>query len=197
VRRRLLWISAKIKPRPGYQFKHLTLTIRNRTALDDMVAILTKHFRRLRQRKLWKRHVTGGAFVVEVTGNPGDWHAHIHTLIYSDFIPYAQLLKAWTSITSSTGVWIERVSRADLINHLARYLTKPLKPESVCEEINDALSSTRLFQPFGDWHGISATYKEPHHPCPVCGHTSWLPLDIIYRQGFGSAQEASIRAPPF
>lgn len=175
---RLRFLVANNPRKPVYSLKFLTLTIANMSDLNSMVAYLVKCFRKLRQRAVWKKYVDGGAFVIEVTGRPGNWHAHIHAIIFSRYIHRDNLVKAWFSISAGKGVDIRQVPTDAICNHLIKYLSKRQEPEMVTDEKSLVLKSYRLFQPFGSWFKLQRKYSRPKHPCEKCGASSWSPWDI-------------------
>ncbi len=179
---RLRFLVKNTERKPVYTLKFLTLTIANMPKLDPMVKFLVKCFRKLRNRAVWKKYVDGGAFVIEVTGRPGDWHAHIHAIIFARYIHRDAFVKAWNSISGGLGVDVRTIPTDALCNHLIKYLSKRQEPAMVSEEKNLVLKSYRLFQPFGCWFKLQKKYKRAPHPCEKCGKSSWSPWDIV--QGF-------------
>ena len=164
----------------GSTFKHLTLTIQNQHDLPEMLKGIIKSFRRLRQRAAWKNKVSGGAFVLEVTGRPGNWHAHIHAVLVARYFPFDILLKLWKEVSSGQGVYIQHKPVGIVVSHLCKYLSKPDVPEQVMEEVSAELKSYRMFQPFGCWFKLMKLYVKKKYPCPKCGEQCWLPYDIFY-----------------
>lgn len=177
---RLRFLVANTPRKPGYHLKFLTLTIANMPDLEKMVSYLVSCFRRLRNRAIWKKYVDGGAFVIEVTGRPNNWHAHVHAIIFAKYIPRDKLVIAWKSISSGLGVDIRQVPTDALCNHLIKYLSKRQEPDMVTDEKEKVLRSYRLFQPFGCWYKLQKKYKRKPHPCEECGHLSWTPFDIVH-----------------
>jgi len=165
----------------GQSYKHLTLTISSQPDLPEMVKFLIASFRRLRQSKLWRRLVSGGAFVIEVTrGVTGAYHAHIHAVIQSFFIPYVDLLKAWSLASrGSTGVYIQPIPIDQIVKYLTKYLSKQCEVPDPDERemMGRTLGRFRLFQPFGSWHGIKTVLEKPPYVCPCCGHTGYWALE--------------------
>lgn len=179
---RLRFLVKNTPRKPVYALKFLTLTIANMPNLEPMVAFMVKCFRKLRNRAVWKKYVDGGAFVIEVTGRPGNWHAHIHAIIFARYINRDSLVKAWKSISNGIGVDIRQITTDALCNHLIKYLSKRQEPEMITDEKNLVLKSYRLFQPFGCWFKLQKKYKRAKHPCEKCGESAWTPWDIA--QGF-------------
>lgn len=179
IRHRLLHLVNHVNPPQRYAFKHITLTIPNQPILESAVRILLGSFRRLRQRHCWKRHVKGGAFVIEVTGEPGRWHAHLHIIAESQFFPVYALARQWGACSPGRIVYIQVVRKTDIIKYVTKYLTKSAVSEASRLEVSHTLRRYRLFQPFGSWHGISPPPPAPRYACPTCGRTDWLLLDRI------------------
>lgn len=195
IRHRLNWLVGHLEPIAGHSFKHLTLTIPSQPDLAVMLHTLVISFRKLRSRALWRRNVSGGASVVEVTGRPGNWHVHLHVVLYARYIPYFQLLKVWKAVSPGQGVWIQKMPKSAIISYLTKYLAKPSVPDEVSEMIGGTLARYRLFQPFGSWYNLSATYVRPKKACPTCGQTSWMPWDILTRCNCPEVHHTGIPPP--
>jgi len=180
VRQRIEFLIKNTKKEHGYGFKHLTLTIRNRTDLCGMLQHLTKSFRRLRQRRLWKHHVTGGAFVFEVTSKDGYYHAHIHCIIYARFIDWKSLLQLWIDCSGGRGVYLQRIPERQIVRYLTKYISKPSGSTDIEPDVQTSLSGFRLFSPFGTWYALSSKFVMKKATCPVCGKQAFFPLDLFY-----------------
>lgn len=196
VRRKLRGLVELVKPSPGYSIKHLTLTIRNMCDLKPMVEHLLKSFRRLRQRTFWKNYVEGGVFVVEVTGKPGDWHAHLHVVISARYLPYKKLLSQWIAVSGSRGVYIKRIPISAIVNYLTKYLTKTELAGVHQIEASAALKGKRMFQAFGCWHTLVGQVTCAVAVCSCCGARSLIPLDIVVAQLRNAGEEVKPRAHP-
>lgn len=181
VRQRLQWLVNLIKLDKGYGVKFLTLTIKNQPHLDDMLQDLVKSFRKLRNRAFWKRNVSGGAFVLEVTGSQGDWHAHIHAVLEAKFMNFYELLDIWKKVSSGKGVYIKRLPKSAIIHYLTKYLSQPSVIPELVNEVSDDIAGFRLFQPFGSWYARNGTFVLKKAGCPKCGSHLLLPFDIIFR----------------
>lgn len=180
IRHRLNHLINHVNPPQRYTFKHITLTIPNQHNLENAVKVLLGSFRRLRQRRSWTRHVKGGAFVIEVTGEEGRWHAHLHIIAESDYFPVFQLSRQWAACSPGRVVYIQVVRKADIIRYLTKYLTKSAVSDPSRPVVAQALRQCRLFQPFGNWHGIPPAPPPPSYPCPTCGRSDWLQLDRLH-----------------
>jgi hypothetical protein len=127
--------------------------------LSHQLRFLRAAFSRLRRTPWWNRHVTGGAYTIEVTRNPdtGLWHPHIHMLVDGIFIPWQELRSHWHKITAgSKVVWISDVtSRRDSVLELCKYVGKPVASDDwpaldLCEYAL-AVRGQRMVQAFGRW----------------------------------------------
>lgn len=180
VRRRIDYLVKNTERKPAYDFRHLTLTIRSQRDLPGMLRSISRSFRRLRQTGLWKRHVSGGAFVLEVTRKDDYFHAHIHCVIYSRFIDWHKLLPLWVKCSTGRGVYITLIPQHKIVGYLTKYLSKPCPTTEIAEDVHSALAGIRLFTPFGSWHALSGKYVEEKPVCRKCGYRAFLPLDILY-----------------
>ncbi len=159
---------------PGARIKMLTVSVANCSDLDAGVRHLIKSFRRLRQRSVWKRHVFGGAFVIEITGKPGNWHPHIHVIMHSYYFPWSLLRAAWFDVSGGAAVWIADVSDSKAKWYVTKYVTKPDVPAACLDVVSAALRRYRLFNRFGSWHNIALPRSLKVHPCPSCGRYDWM-----------------------
>lgn len=112
------------------RLKLITLTLKSSPApLHQQLTYLRASFRRLRQRAVWKNHVTAGFAVIEVTFNNKirHWHPHIHIVCDSEYFPHHHLKNHWLSITKSSSIVDIRpcAKRLNITNYLAKYLGKP------------------------------------------------------------------------
>src|SRR3972149_11383136 len=180
VKDRLTWLCEQVTLGPSERFRHITLSTANCNDLADGVNHLLKSFKRLRSSKFWRRRVSGGAFVIEVTSNGQSFHPHIHCLTTSQFVPWTHLINMWHRISDGTGVYITLIAKQEAARSLSKYLTKD--DDGMLENPNagQTLAKYRLFQTFGTWHKTNAKYQRTPHPCRTCGNQGWLPLDIYY-----------------
>lgn len=179
TRSRMVWIQSLVKLKPGQRIKFLTLTLRSESDLAKMVTKLIKSFRKLRSSKYWKSLVDGGYYVIEVTGRPGAWHAHLHIVMQSYFIDWETLLGKWHRLTGALGVWVENIDPRDAAGYLTKYLSKSKIQDKGVDEMNESLQGRRLFQPFGSWHSLSVSYVQPESRCPSCDAKMWICLDFL------------------
>lgn len=193
VRNRLQSLVAAAPLRPGYSLKMITLTLPNSVAPRAGVARLLRSFRKLRSRSAWRGRVSGGAFVVEVSGRPNAWHCHIHALVHAKYIPVRMLSRLWNSVSPGYIVDIRQVSVRSSVPYLTKYLSKASVPEWLQIEVSNALKGSRLFQPFGDWFRLLPPVKKRPLPCNSCGGSVWLTMFDVLHLG-RTAREA--RPPP-
>lgn len=140
----------------------IILTVRSHDLpLDMQIISLLQAFKRLRARSVWKRYVTGGVYVLEITMNAktGLWHPHLHVLVKGTYFPQAELAKHWREITDGSNiVWTSKINDIPgAARELAKYIGKPqrvadLEPHQI-REYARAVKSVRMIQTFGDLHG--------------------------------------------
>jgi len=199
IRNRLFWLIANCPKDPADRFRHLTLTISSQADLPAMIKKLLASFRKLRQRAWWKQKVNGGAFVIEVTGHPGAWHAHIHAIVYGRWMQWDHLLKLWKAVSGGIGVYVSHIPEAAAVGYLTKYLTKPDCPDLVAADIAEGLKGVRMFSVFGSWHKLNLTYVKPKHPCEKCGGEFWCNYDILagnYPKTYSKDFDISPRSHP-
>jgi len=159
--------------------KMLTLTIPNQTDVAEMIKDLLRSFRRLRQRAEWINKVDGGVFVVEVTGRPGNWHAHLHIVMMSKWFSIETLFKLWRQCSPGRGVWIDDIPPTEAVGYCVKYISKPSVPDDVLTDVNEGMKGLRLFHPFGSWHSLNVSYKKPAATCSRCGEQQLIPLAVF------------------
>lgn len=138
-----------------------TFTLRHHgEPLAYLVKRLYACFRKLRNRRLWKEHVTGGAAFLEVTYSDRGhgWHPHLHVMLQGDYFDIGDLRALWLSVTGdSKNVKIEIIrNRERVVHYVTKYATKPLPADVVRDqpclvEAIQALRGTRMIVPFGAW----------------------------------------------
>jgi len=182
VRRRIEFMVKNTERKNGYSFKHLTLTVRSEADLPNMLRNLSRSFRRLRQRRMWRNYVDGGAFVFEVTSKDGYFHAHLHCIIFARFIEWSDLLSLWRQVSTGRGVYIQRIPEHQICRYLTKYISKPSGEGADPEDVEGSLAGFRLFSPFGSWYNLSVKFVDEKPGCPICGCQALLPVDIFYRR---------------
>ena len=178
----------------GYFLAMITVSLPNTKELLPGVELLVRSFSRLRRSALWKRSIRGGVYVIEITGKPGSWHPHIHALVEQKFISWKSFHARWNALTGATAFHVQRIPTGAAERYLTKYLTKPAgSPEHVLQIATD-LRHTRLFQPFGTWHGKIGSWQKLPYPCPECGECCWYPFDELIREI--KARPVVPRSPP-
>lgn len=165
----------------GHRLKHIVLTLRNQPKALDMSKDLIKYFKALRNTRLWQNKISGGAYFLEITGVPGDWHAHLHIICDGTYFPHKQLSTIWERISKSKIVWVNEINARAAISYLASYVTKKPIDEVIKADLNEALKAFRMFQTFGKWHALKINKVRYTFPCPKCGKKDWVHESVINR----------------
>lgn len=174
VRRRLMSMVKRFQNANGFTWKKIELTLRSQPDLDSMLFDLVVSFRRLRQRKWWKKLVRGGAYVIEVTYNPENgWHAHVHAILFCKYLPQAVLSRIWNRCSHGSPIVYVRAlnNQRHAVNYITKYISTPHQIDDAYQPIADeALMQKRLFNCFGECHDMDRQYKAPKiaMKCPVC-----------------------------
>lgn len=173
---RLEQICATAHSLSSKRIRFITFTQQTVPCVFDGVEKIVASFRRLRQTRWWKRHATGGAYVVEVTFSEGKWHCHIHALIQGEFMPQHALAAMWKKVKGGTVVDIRAIkAKSGLQGYLMKYITKTAVPDEHRATAASALKHLRLFSVFGSWHDIHVALPKVTTPCPHCHSTTWYP----------------------
>ncbi len=147
--------------------KMLTLTLKHS---DDPLQLQVKRiydcFRKLRQRALFKRLVTGGVWFFQLTYNNNDqqWHPHIHCLIAGKFLPRGEIKKLWHKITGdSTIIDIRRVRDLEACaQEVARYATSPADITTLTLDNSlDVYYATKSKRITGSWGNARSIVLKP------------------------------------
>lgn len=162
---------------PGYRWRFVTLTLPRSDDLTVAVRCLVSSFRKLRARSFWRRRVNGGAYVIEVIGRPGNWHAHLHVLVLSSWIPVHGLSRNWSLCSPGKIVHIKSIPPSAMVAYVTKYVTKTDLHPDYQVQASQALKGQRLFQPFGSLHLLTASVPRVQYECPMCGYDSFLPID--------------------
>lgn len=174
----------------------LTLTIPNQPDQYKMIKTIIKSFRKLRQRQYWKNHVDGGAYVIEMTGRPANWHAHIHMIIMSRWMKWEKLLRIWQTVSPGRGVWIDDIPQSEAVGYVTKYISKLSVPDHLNLEVNLALKGVRLFSPFGSWHSTNLKYVKPSLVCGECGIGTFVAMSMAIDGHFNTFEIEFERPPP-
>lgn len=177
---------------PGQTMKMVTLTLKDRPVLHDMVSDLMKYWKYLQRRKWWRNLVSGGAYVLEVTRPSQNWHAHLHILVHAKYIDVYELSPIWHKITGDSFIVYVNDVYSNPTWYLTKYLTKAHGDPNLKRHLqfmSDALKNRRMFQPFGAWFKAMPKYLKKPVLCPFCnGHEYISEFDI--KKEFRSINEA-------
>jgi len=178
----------------------VTLTMRNVDDLSfDAVRKLRRAFGKLRQRKLWKAHVVGGAASIEVTNIGNGWHPHLHAILDCEWLAFKtpkpkatdsrerkkalckkaaeELERVWSRCLNQTtaSVKVKRTNEADVVQEVLKYSVKGSDlveaPDCVAPVIR-CLEATRLVTTFGTLFGKKLLKAESDERPPLmckCG----------------------------
>lgn len=136
----------------------LTLTLKHSPApLKHQIYYLYKDFKKLRNRKIFRKASQGGIWFFHIKRSKSDglWHPHLHCLMDSDFIPKVPLSKVWSQITGGSYiVHLKTVTNPrNSVSHAARYSAEPCDmaelSESDATEVFYALHGKRLAGTWG------------------------------------------------
>jgi len=155
-------VVANMKRRePPSDLRFVTLTLRhNHDSLAQRVAFLRTAFRRLRARRDWKHHVTGGIAFLEISYDSAGhaWHPHFHCIISGGFFDQRLLADNWLACTGDSSIVdIRRIRKpADALAYVTKYAsavpTAVVKDDpAALLELVIATRSGRFVQPFGTW----------------------------------------------
>lgn len=180
VHARLTQLFSKVPKLPYRDFRLITLTIPNSKTAKDGSRALISAFRRLRNRRMWKSKVYGGAFVIEVTQGQNGFHVHIHIVCQALEIGLDQLRREWMAVSNGRIVDIRTMWNINAASYLTKYLTKVKGTADFVIEIGRSLKGVRLYQCFGRWHGIDLKIRLEVKGCERCGNSCWI-INIEWR----------------
>lgn len=142
----------------------ITLTLRASDAtLSSIIDRITKAFRLLRSKKIWKDAIAGGCAIIEtkIASDGQSWHVHYHILSEAKFIDQGDLSDAWLKITGDSKIVdVRRVgSHVGATKYITNYVTKGAdvdivkSPRHLTEAIT-GFAGRRLVSTFGTWRGL-------------------------------------------
>lgn len=137
--------------------------------LADGLQRLKQCFKRLRRSPTWRKYVTGGAYVFEITLNleTMGWHPHLHIAYRGDYFPQKLLRSLWEKITGdSFVVWVTKINDAKgAAQEMSKYIGKPQRieefPAERIREYAQATKGLRMVQTFGDCHNKEVSDEDP------------------------------------
>jgi Zn finger protein HypA/HybF involved in hydrogenase expression len=198
LRRFMQFVIRSAKFRPGYHWRHWILTVPSHTDPGAAAKELLKSFRRLRQRKFWRLHTTGGFAVVEFTHHRGLWHVHLHLAIFAGFIPVLEFRQEWAKVSSGRYVRLGNCPPDRFAGYLTKYLTSDKISPSDQVFCSNAFRKKRLFLTFGFAYNLRLPRVLTPFACPSCRAVEWTidgsraVLSVINRHGYSNNH----RGPP-
>lgn len=191
----------------------VTLTMRNVEDLSfDAVRKLRRAFGKLRQRKLWKAHVLGGAASIEVTNIGNGWHPHLHAILDCEWLAWrtpkpkagdsrAQKLKlcgraaqelerVWSRCLGqpTSSIKVKRTNGDDVVQEVLKYSVKGsdlVDSVDPVAPIIRCLEATRLVTTFGSLFGKRRIQSEEKERPPLmckCGASGCFLPDEVIRR---------------
>jgi len=194
-------LAAKLDERP---VRFVTLTLRpDDNSLQFALDRLYQGFRRLRQRPVWKKRVTGGVAFLEVKigRGSGKWHPHLHVLVQGRYLPQPDLAREWLAVTGDSHVVDVRLvrSKRQVLAYVTDYCTKVAdlkcthaaggQPPADLDDIDElveamrALKGRRRIITFGEWRTWRLLRHEPLGEWEVYMHEA----EILFKQGDGDS----------
>lgn len=149
----------------------LTLTLKHTSApLKHQVHFLYKDFKKLRNRKLFRKKSFGGIWFFHIKRSKADgfWHPHLHCLMDSDWIDKRELSGLWSKITGGSHVvHLKTVENPhNSVGHAARYSAEPCDVSTMSKsdglEVFHAMHGKRLCGTWGT--GRSMDLRKPANP---------------------------------
>jgi hypothetical protein len=152
------------------RLRFITFTLPSQSDPRSQYKSLVKSFRKLRQRKWWKSNVEGGLSFFEVTFNETKgWHVHLHIIALSKYLPQKKLSRQFEACGGGPICDIRLISSKSVVGYVTKYTLKTAMPEDLQLTASKALAGSRLYQPFGDFHGLALVTKPAPPICSHCG----------------------------
>lgn len=180
----------------------LTLTLKSsKVELTKTMDRITKCFRSLRNKPMWKKRVKGGVATIETKlgSGSGEWHCHFHVVAEMKYIDQRALSEEWLRITGDSSIVdIRRVGAlGGAVQYITKYITKAMDHSIVNsrEFLKQAIvgfTGRRLVSTFGTWRGLKLMEK-PHEEISGVSVTEWWscgPLDAFIRRARAGSADA-------
>ena len=156
-----------IRDKPNLSLITLGLLITD-APLKKQLDRVSKCFKQLRTKALWKKAVKGGMCTIEwkIAKDGKNWNVHMHIIAETKYMPQPALAAAWFNITGDSYIVdVRRVgARTGAVSYITKYVTKAAdsqvvrSPAHLAEAI-DAMNGRRLVSTFGAWRGLQLTEK--------------------------------------
>lgn len=150
-----------------------------RTCLDR----ITRCFRLLRNKPVWKKSIEGGCCIIEtkIGKGSGQWHCHMHVVADAKYCDQKKLSEQWLAITGDSRIVdIRRVgAKTGAVQYVTKYVTKAAdhsivtSPKHLQESIR-AFEGRRLVSTFGTWRGLKLSENNDEDEDVGCGG-EWRP----------------------
>lgn len=157
----------RISRRNGKNLKLLTLTKRSD---NELTPESIRDFQKKVGRMI-RKFYDGGLSVREVGKG---FNLHAHAIVFGEYVPQAELSKAWLKLTGDSQVIdIRRVKRRKIpLTYILKYISKPCKfdrPEDYVVYLK-AIRGTRRVHSYGALYGIKPSESRKDRAlCPQCG----------------------------
>lgn len=146
------------------ELRFITLTLKTDTPnLQFELDRLYSAFQHLRRRAFWKRHVDGGAAMLEVKYNqPSErWHPHLHILVEGRYVPHTGLAAEWRHVTGDSFIVDIRAVKDNkrVTHYICKYATDPIdrsigRSVDLLTQAIDAFQGRKSCLTFGTWRGV-------------------------------------------
>ncbi len=159
--------------------------------LNDNVRQMQDSLRKLRRDPIWKEHVHGGIWSMEVKPGrkEGTWNVHFHALVDGCFFDQKALSEAWLRATGDSEV--VDIRKVHSVEGIAHYVTKYIAKPGDFEKFSDeelciyaaAIKGKRMFGAFGT---VNKRVKEDKEEVVHAGtDTSTISAHAICRSADG------------
>jgi hypothetical protein len=167
----------------------ITLTLKaSSDPLGKILDRITRHFRNLRSKALWKKNISGGVAIIETKlgSGSGAWHVHFHVIAEAKYVHKDALSQLWEKITGDSRIVdVKRVGAlTGAVKYITKYVTKAAdqsiinSPRHLSEALT-GFAARRLVTTFGSWRGLQlneGTDDDPQEPSP----DTWYPLGPLH-----------------
>lgn len=167
----------------------ITLTLlASEDTLTACLDRITKAFKALRQKALWKKAVKGGISIIEtkVGEGSGRWHCHYHILCQAGYLDQKKLSALWLEVTGDSYIVdIRRVgARTGAVQYITKYITKSSdqnivnSPRHLSEAII-GFTGRRLVSTFGTFRGLQLMENVDEYKHEEDGPTQWRTVGLL------------------
>lgn len=173
----------------GKNLRLVTLTLKHSSRpLREQLDFLRASFRRLRQRKFWRRHTRYGYGIIEIGYNEKTkkWHPHLHVIAHGKWMEQRTLANEWAAVTHGSRIVDLRAirNRERAVSYVLKYMSKGPEGRVLASEARmlewwEAVRGGRLFLKFG--HEIAALPSRIDDGYP--NDWQWVePLNILLKR---------------